>query len=321
MEKVLVTGGAGYIGSHTCKQLSKSNYEPIVFDNLSTGYKKFVKWGPLIVGDVRDTEHLKDIFLRYKPIAVIHFAAHAYVNESILYPNKYYSNNVAGTISLIQAMISSNIRFLVFSSTCAIYGITNAHFIDEKVIQNPINPYGQSKQMIEKILIDVANTNKLQFISLRYFNAAGADHELEIGEMHKPETHLIPLAIASSKINEKKLKIFGTNYNTPDGSAVRDYIHVEDLATGHIAALRYLNKNNCSDFFNLGSSKGTSVLEIITNLKNLGIDVNFIEEDKRVGDPPNLVANISKAKNKLGWKPSYKEINDILKTAILWHKK
>lgn len=321
MEKVLVTGGAGYIGSHTCKQLSKSNYEPIVFDNLSTGYKKFVKWGPLIVGDVRDTEHLKDIFLRYKPIAVIHFAAHAYVNESILYPNKYYSNNVAGTISLIQAMISCNIRFLVFSSTCAIYGITNAHFIDEKVIQNPINPYGQSKQMIEKILIDVANTNKLQFISLRYFNAAGADHELEIGEMHKPETHLIPLAIASSKINEKKLKIFGTNYNTPDGSAVRDYIHVEDLATGHIAALRYLNKNNCSDFFNLGSSKGTSVLEIITNLKNLGIDVNFIEEDKRVGDPPNLVANISKAKNKLGWKPSYKEINDILKTAILWHSK
>ncbi len=321
MKKILVTGGAGYIGSHTCKLLSRLNYEPIVYDNLSNGNKSFVKWGPLVEGDIRDTNLLESTLKYYRPDSVVHFAGLAYVNESILKPEKYYSNNVSGTISLAEAMIKSNIKKIVFSSTCAVYGLNRNKLISENTNQNPINPYGSSKKIVEKVLTDLEKIKKINFVSLRYFNASGADKELEIGELHDPETHLIPLAIMSSKKKNQILKVFGTDFNTPDGTAIRDYIHVEDLALGHVAALSFLEENDSSDFINLGSGKGTSVLEIINKLAKLGVKPNFINDNRREGDPESLVADISKAKRLLNWRPKFSDIDKILESAILWHNK
>lgn len=320
MRSILVTGGAGYIGSHACKMLSKEGYEPIVYDNLSTGHKDAVKWGPLIIGDLQDTTLLSDTLNQYKPDAVIHFAASAYVGESITNPFKYYLNNVGGTISLLNAMQENGINKLIFSSTCATYGTPSSHLINEECPQHPINPYGQSKLMIEKILLDLSITGQIQQVSLRYFNAAGNDKDGEIGENHSPETHLIPLAIQSAYGGEK-LKIFGTDFDTPDGTAIRDYIHVEDLAHAHITAIKYLASGGPSDFFNLGTGQGQSVREIITALNALGIVVNFCEEGRRPGDPSHLVADSSKARSILNWKPKYSNIDQILQTAIGWHIK
>lgn len=315
---ILVTGGAGYIGSHTSKRLASYGFEPICYDNLSTGHREFVKWGPLEIGDLHDTPLLIRALEKYKPAAVIHFAASAYVGESVIDPFKYYRNNVGGTLSLLDAMQKTNTRNIVFSSTCATYGKPNSDLIDESCPQLPINPYGQSKLMIEKILIDLAMQNKISQISLRYFNAAGADKNCEIGEKHDPETHLIPLAIQSA-LKGDLLRIFGTDFPTPDGTAVRDYIHVEDLADAHIKAVESIQAGMRSECINLGTGKGFSVNEVIKAIDSLGFHVNFKKSERRDGDPAYLVANANKAMQLLGWKPQFTQIEDILKTAIKWH--
>ncbi len=319
--RILVTGGAGYIGSHTSKSLAANGFEPICYDNLSTGHREFVKWGPLEEGNLHDTNLLVKIMQKYKPAAVIHFAASAYVGESVTDPFKYYQNNVGGTLSLLEAMQKTNIRKIVFSSTCATYGMPNPnhHLIDEDCPQSPINPYGQSKLMIEKILNDLAKQNKISQISLRYFNAAGASKDGEIGEKHDPETHLIPLAIESA-LKGNLLYIYGSDYPTPDGTAIRDYIHVEDLADAHIRAVETILIKTKSEFINLGTGKGFSVSEIIRALDSLGLHVNFKNTNRREGDPAYLIASANKAMQLLNWKPKYTQIEDILKTAINWHK-
>ena len=319
MKPILVTGGAGYIGSHTCKLLASSGYVPITYDNLSTGHKDAVRWGPLVKGSLQDTNLLSSALREYQPVAVIHFAASAYVGESVTNPFKYYQNNVGGTLSLLEAMKSQKINKIVFSSTCATYGTPNLKVISEDCPQNPINAYGQSKLMIEKILGDLALSGELEQISLRYFNAAGDDRDGEIGECHDPETHLIPLAIRSA-LGGAELKVFGTDFDTPDGTAVRDYVHVEDLGAAHILALEKLLSGGESDFINLGTGKGHSVHEIINSLERLGIKAVTKDTHRREGDPGYLVADNTKAKKVLNWHPQYTQIEDILKTAIHWHK-
>ena len=319
MKNILVTGGAGYVGSHTCKLLASSGYLPITYDNLSTGYEDAVKWGPLVQGDLSDIEKLSVTLKRFQPSAVIHFAGSSYVGESVSNPFKYYHNNVGGTISLLEAMRTQKIDKIVFSSTCATYGTPDLKAIDECCLQNPINPYGQSKLMIEKILTDLANQGQISQISLRYFNAAGDDRDGEIGERHDPETHLIPLAI-SSALGGSKLKVFGTDFATPDGTAVRDYIHVEDLAVAHLLAVEHLMSGARSDFINLGTGTGHSVRQIIASLKDLGLKVLSEDASRREGDPAYLVADCLKAKVILKWEAQYTNISSILETAIRWHK-
>ena len=319
MKKILVTGGAGYIGSHACKLVAKSGYEPICFDNLSTGYRDFVRWGPLIEGDLRDTSSLKETFQKFKPAAVIHFAGSSLVGESVQDPLKYFDNNVSGTISLLNVMKDSGIRNIVFSSTCATYGADSSSPIDESFPQNPINPYGMSKLMIERILNNLSSTKEISHVSLRYFNAAGADKDNEIGESHDPETHLIPLAI-NSALGGEELKIFGNDFPTKDGTAVRDYIHVEDLAAAHIKALEYLINGGKSDFINLGTGEGYSIKEILNILKDLGLNPHTINSPRREGDPAVLVANAAKAMKVLNWAPNY-NIRQILASAKKWHSK
>lgn len=316
---ILVTGGAGYIGSHTSKRLAAQGFEPICYDNLSTGHREFVKWGPLETGDLHDTALLVKILEKYKPAAIIHFAASAYVGESVVNPFKYYRNNVGGTLSLLEAMQKTNTRAIVFSSTCATYGMPNLDLIDEGCPQLPINPYGQSKLMIEKILIDLAHQNKISQISLRYFNAAGADRDAEIGEKHDPETHLIPLVIQSA-LRNSLLKIFGTDFPTLDGTAVRDYIHVEDLADAHIKAVKSIQTGIRSECINLGTGKGYSVNQVIQAIQELGYKVNYENTHRRQGDPAYLVADSRKAMELLNWQPYYTNIKEILRTAITWHK-
>jgi UDP-arabinose 4-epimerase len=320
MKTVVVTGGAGFIGAHTCKRLYQSGYNPVTYDNLSTGHKDFVKWGDLVVGDLQDLVKLTDTLVKYTPVAVIHFAASAYVGESVENPLKYYRNNVGGSLCLVEAMANSKIRHLVFSSSCATYGKPNKKIIDELTSQQPINPYGRSKLMFEQILQDLSIANQISYIALRFFNASGADKEAEIGELHEPETHLIPLAIQSANGGDK-LKIFGTDFATDDGTAVRDYVHVEDLADGHINALEYLLSGGSSETVNLGTGKGTSVYEVIRSLQNLGESVSYENSVRRIGDPSFLVADISKAFRLLKWKPKYPEINTTLLHALNWHKK
>ena len=320
VKKILVTGGAGYIGSHTCKALALAGFEPITYDNLSTGHADAVKWGPLVIGDLHDTLKLSACIYQHKPLAVVHFASSSHVGESVSNPFKYYQNNVGGSLSLLEAMRSQSLDKIIFSSTCAIYGAPNLKFIDEACPQQPINPYGKSKLMIEKILGDLSNQGQLKQISLRYFNAAGGDRDGEIGERHDPETHLIPLAIASA-LDGPELKIFGADYQTPDGTAVRDYLHVEDIGKAHILALEYLLSGGESNFINLGTGKGHSVKEIIICLQELGIQVRANNAPRREGDPSFLVANPLKANDLLKWQPEYANIKDILKTAITWHTK
>lgn len=320
MKKILVTGGAGYIGSHACKILHYNGYLPITYDNLVYGHQGAVQWGPFIAGDICDTKKLNETFKKYRPEAVIHFAAFAYVGESVEKPGKYYQNNVAGTINLLEVMRDCNCRDIIFSSTCATYGVPDQLPLDENSRQNPINPYGKGKLMIEQILEDYDKAYDLKYISLRYFNAAGADPEGTIGEDHDPETHLIPLAIETALGKRAVLEVYGTDYDTPDGTAIRDYIHVVDLSRAHMLALKYLQKNNNSDFFNLGTGAGTSVKEIINAVeKQSGLQLPIIYDGRRAGDPPILVASAEKAKKVLGWEPSRSDIDSIVKDAWNWH--
>jgi UDP-glucose-4-epimerase GalE len=318
---ILVTGGAGYIGAHACKALARAGYTPVTYDNLIYGHRSAVKWGPLEEGDIANRRRLEAVIDQYKPIAVMHFAAYAYVGESVENPSKYYHNNVAGALTLLEAMRNFGINKIIFSSTCATYGMPQQIPIAEGHPQNPINPYGRSKLMIEWILQDYAAAYGLKYVSLRYFNAAGADPDAEIGEDHNPETHLIPLVLDAALGKRDHVEIYGTDYDTPDGTCIRDYIHVTDLADAHLLALEYLLNGDKSDSFNLGNGNGFSVKEVIaTALKITGGDIPYLESGRRPGDPPVLIGSSDKIRKSLGWSPMYDSLEAIIETSWRWHQ-
>jgi UDP-glucose 4-epimerase len=317
---ILIVGGAGYIGSHTNKFLNLSGYETVVFDNFSRGHRNFVKWGLLNEGDLADIKQIRRCFQQHQIDAVMHFSAFAYVGESCADPHLYYTNNVSNTLNLLQVMMENNVDKLVFSSTCATYGIPEKIPIREDELQSPINPYGKSKLMIEQILQDYDQAYGLKSVCLRYFNAAGADPGCEIGEKHSPETHLIPRVIYAAMGIEKDISIFGSDYNTPDGTCIRDYIHVNDLADAHILALSYLKEKNISNQFNLGIGRGYSNLDVVEAVKEVsGKEFTVKYAPKRLGDPSVLISESEKARNVLGWEPEYEELNSIIQTAWKWH--
>lgn len=319
---VLVCGGAGYIGSHINKRLHAEGYETVVFDNLVYGHREAVKWGYFEQGDLSRVEEIEAVFEKYPIEAVFHFAAYAYVGESVAEPEKYYCNNVANTLNLLKVMRRYGCGKLIFSSTCATYGEPASVPITEDMPQRPINPYGASKLMAERIFQDYHNAYGLEFVVLRYFNAAGADPEGEIGESHDPETHLIPLVLDAASGKREAIKVFGTDYGTEDGSCVRDYIHVYDLATAHLLALHYLEQGKGSDFFNLGNEQGTSVLQVIDSVKRVtGRKFKTVLANRRPGDPAVLVGSSRKAQEILGWRPVYGEIDKIVEHAWKWHER
>jgi UDP-arabinose 4-epimerase len=319
---ILVTGGAGYIGSHTCKALSRAGYTPVTLDNMIYGHDWAVKWGPLVKGDILDAEVLDNVFAAHKPEAVLHFAAFAYVGESVSDPLKYYHNNVSGTLSLLAAMRRHKCGRIVFSSTCATYGTPEHLPLTEDHPQRPINPYGHSKLMMEQILRDFDTAYGIKHAALRYFNAAGADPDAEIGEDHDPETHLIPLVVYAAQGRRPQVEIFGADYDTRDGTCVRDYIHVTDLADAHIDALHYLVDKKESVVCNLGTGNGFTVREVIDMVEKVsGKKVPAKQGPRRAGDPHALYANARKAVEKLGWKPKYDNLEAIVSTAWGWHEK
>lgn len=319
---VLVTGGAGYIGSHTCKSLHLSGYLPVAYDNLRMGHEWAVQWGPLEKGDIRERARLLEVLKEYKPVAVIHLAASAYVGESVKDPLKYYRNNVAGTITLLEAMRELGPDLMVFSSSCAVYGLPTTSPIPEGHPRAPVNPYGMTKLIVERILKDSERAYGLKHLSLRYFNAAGADPELETGELHEPETHLIPLVLMAAAGLKPDVTVFGNDYPTPDGTCIRDYIHVSDLARGHVSALEYLESGASSAAFNLGAGRGSSVIEVIAVAKEVtGREITVRQGPKRPGDPPVLVAEAERAREALGWRPALSDLETIIRTAWGWTQK
>ena len=318
---ILIVGGAGYIGSHLNKEISKKGIKTVIFDNLSYGHRDFVKWGTFEKGDLGNIEDIRSVFRKYPIEAVMHFAAFTYVGESVEDPQKYYLNNVKNTLNLLQVMLEENVKYFVFSSTCATYGNPVEIPITENHPQNPINPYGKGKLIVETVLKDYSDAYGLKYASLRYFNAAGADPDGDVGELHDPETHLIPLILDVAVGKREDIKIFGTDYDTPDGTCIRDYIHVTDLAEAHILALEYLQNGGKSDFFNLGNGNGFSVKEVIeTARKVTGKNIKAAEADRRPGDPPILVGSSDKAKKTLNWNPKYDKLSKIIETAWNWHK-
>ncbi|MGC1310233.1 MAG: UDP-glucose 4-epimerase GalE [Phormidesmis sp.] len=324
-ETVLVTGGAGYIGSHTVLALKQKGYNVIVFDNLVYGHRELVEQVldvELIVGDIGDYALLCDVFEKYNISAVIHFAAFAYVGESYSNPGKYYQNNVVGTLTLLEAMRDSNIDKIVFSSTCATYGVPEKTPISESQLQQPINPYGMTKLTVERMLKDFDAAHGLKSVAFRYFNAAGADPAGQLGEDHSPETHLIPLVLLTALGQRASISIFGTDYPTPDGTCIRDYIHVSDLADAHILGLEYLLAGSESDVFNLGNGNGFSVKEVIDTARSVtGREILVVESERRQGDPPALVGASEKARRLLGWDPQYADLEKILTHAWQWHQR
>lgn len=318
---ILVCGGAGYIGSHINKQLNLEGYETIIFDNLIYGHREAVKWGTFVQGDLANIQDIEGVFSKYSIDAVFHFAAYAYVGESVMEPEKYYYNNVVNTLNLLKVMRKYGCNRIIFSSTCATYGEPRCVPITEGMAQSPINPYGMTKLTVERIFKDYQKAYGLQFVVLRYFNAAGADPDAEIGESHNPETHIIPLVLDAASGKREDIKVFGTDYPTPDGSCIRDYIHVTDLADAHLRALHYLEKGNKGDFFNLGNAIGTSVLEVVESVKRVtGRDFKVTLTDRRPGDPAKLVGSSEKARNILGWNPKYGDIDTIVAHAWKWHE-
>jgi UDP-arabinose 4-epimerase len=317
---ILVTGGAGYIGSHACKALSKSGYLPVTYDNLVSGHPWAVQWGPLEIGDISDHGRLTEVIRKYRPVAVMHFAAHAYVGESVLIPSKYYRNNVIGSLTLFDVMRENNIDKLVFSSTCATYGTPEKSPITEDNPLNPINPYGASKMMIERILKDYENAYAFHSISLRYFNAAGADLDGEIGEAHDPETHLIPLVLEAALGMRPVITIYGDDYDTPDGTCIRDYIHVSDIADAHVLALRALEYGSRTAAYNLGNGQGFSVKEVIKMAETItSKTIASAVTSRRIGDPARLIGDPSKAKVDLLWNAKHSNLEEILSSAWNWH--
>lgn len=318
---ILICGGAGYIGSHINKQLHKEGYETVVLDNLIYGHKEAVKWGTFIKGDLANIDEIEAVFEKYPIEAVYHFAAFAYVGESVLEPEKYYYNNVVNTLNLLQVMRKHGCNKIIFSSTCATYGEPEKVPITEDMPQNPINPYGMTKLTVERIFKDYRKAYGLQFAVLRYFNAAGADPDGELGESHTPETHLIPLVLDAASGKRADIKVFGIDYDTPDGSCIRDYIHVTDLADAHVRALRYLEAGGEGDFFNLGNTIGTSVLEVVESVKRVtGRDFTVTLSDRRPGDPAKLVGSSEKARRVLDWEPQYGAIDTIVSHAWNWYE-
>jgi UDP-glucose-4-epimerase GalE len=318
---VLVTGGAGYIGSHACKALAGAGYTPVTFDSLIYGHREAVKWGPLIEGDLADRNLLNAVMRDYSIEAVVHFAAFAYVGESMQEPGKYFHNNVTNTINLLEAMRDNDIASIVFSSTCATYGMPQHLPIDESHPQVPVNPYGESKLFIEKALHWFGVAHGIRSVALRYFNAAGADPDGEIGEQHDPETHLIPLIIETALGQREAIDVYGTDYPTPDGTAIRDYIHVRDLAEAHVLALGYLFDEGESTCINLGTGQGYSVREVIDAVaKCSGRNITTRECPRRAGDPAELVADARRARQLLQWSPDWSSLEQIIETAFRWHE-
>jgi len=320
MAAILVTGGAGYVGSHACKALAAAGHTPVVYDNLGRGHRELVKWGPLEVGDLADGARLDEVFARHRPGAVMHFAAFAYVGESVEDPARYWRNNVGGTLELVEAMRRADVRVLVFSSSCSTYGVPERTPIAEDAPQRPINPYGATKLAIERMLADYAAAYGLRSASLRYFNAAGCDPDGETGELHDPETHVIPRVLMAATGEIGHVEVFGTDYPTPDGTCLRDYVHVADLARGHVQALEYLARGGATTAVNLGTGRGFSVREVIAAAGEVtGRRIPVREAPRRPGDPPVLVADPARAQALLGFAPRYTELAPIVATAWRWH--
>jgi UDP-arabinose 4-epimerase len=318
---VIVTGGAGYIGSHACKALEAAGFLPVTLDNLVYGHEWAVKWGPLVKADLAAITAIDEVFAAYHPIAVLHFAAFAYVGESVTAPEKYYRNNVGGTLNLLDIMLRHKCRNIVFSSTCATYGVPATLPISEDQIQRPINPYGWSKLMVEQILADYERAHAIRYCALRYFNAAGADPGGSIGEDHSPETHLIPLLIDATLGRRPPVEIFGTDYSTSDGTAVRDYIHVGDLAEAHVRALAHLLEGRASACLNVGTGRGHTVREVVRAVQSVtGRQVPLMHSQRRAGDPPTLIADPRRATEILGWQPRTANLETIVTTAVRWHE-
>jgi len=320
-KRILITGGAGYIGSHAMKEADRFGYEAVAFDNLSLGHSWAVPRRSLIKGDLAREADILKALRKVKPLAVMHFASHAAVGESVANPQKYYRENLTNAMNLFSAMLKTKVDYFIFSSTCATYGEPRLMPIPEEHPQNPVNPYGDSKLMIERILTWYGQAYGLKSTFLRYFNAAGADASGTIGEVHEPEAHLIPLVLDAALGRRKEITVFGTDYPTPDGTCVRDYIHVTDLAVSHYLALKFMIEKGMGDHFNLGTGRGYSVKEVIAETQRVTgriIPVNF--GTRRPGDPPELVGKTDKAQNLLGWKAEHSSLENILKTAWNWHK-
>jgi len=318
-KKILITGGAGYIGSHANLELAAKGYETVVLDNLVYGHREFVQEGEFVLGDINDPACLDLVFSKHEIDAVMHFAAFTYVGESVQDPAKYYANNMGGALSLLEAMRRAGVKRFIFSSTCATYGVPQQIPLTESHPQKPINPYGWTKFMIEQVLADYSAAYGMQYVALRYFNAAGADPQGRVGEDHDPETHLIPLAIEAAIDPERELSIFGTDYDTPDGTCIRDYIHVTDLAQAHIRAYEYLRDGGASQYFNLGNGQGFSVREVIDCVSRVaGRAVRAKEGPRRAGDPAQLVGSSERVRSVLGWEPQYANLETIVKNAWDW---
>ncbi len=320
-ESVLVAGGAGYIGSHTAKRLAERGYHPVVLDNLSRGHRWAARWGTFVEADLADRDAVRQALLEHRIRAVMHFAAHAYVGESVRSPAAYYRNNVANTLTLLEAMLEVESDLFIFSSTCATYGEPEQVPIPEDHPQNPINPYGRTKLAVERMLADFGTAYGLRHVNLRYFNAAGADPDGLLGEAHDPETHLVPLVLEVALGQRPHIAIFGTDYPTPDGTCVRDYIHVTDLADAHVLALEHLLGGGASRSYNLGNGQGYSVREVIEGVGRLtGRPIPVLEARRRPGDPAVLVGSSDRIRTELGWAPRYAALDAILETAWRWHR-
>ena len=321
-QSILVTGGAGYIGSHACKTLARAGYRPVVYDNLSRGRREAARWGPLVEGDIGDSSRLGAAIKEHEVTAVMHFAALAYVGKSVGDPALYYRNNLGGSLSLLEAMRETGVGEIVFSSSCATYGTPDTVPIRETAPQRPVNPYGETKLAVERALHWYGPAYGIRSVSLRYFNAAGADSDGEIGKSHEPETHLVPLVLAAALGRRPGIEVFGTDYPTPDGTAIRDYIHVDDLADAHLRALERLRAGGDSIALNLGTGRGHSVREVIATAEAIsGHKIAVREAPRRPGDPPALVADPSLAAETLGWQAQHSDLDTILRTALAWHRR
>ncbi|MEE3317473.1 MAG: UDP-glucose 4-epimerase GalE [Pseudomonadota bacterium] len=321
MKNVLVTGGAGYIGSHACKVLRDQGYVPVTYDNLSTGWEDAVKFGPFERGDLHDRARLDEVFAKYQPVAVMHFAAFSQVGEAMREPGKYWHNNVGGSLVLIEVAVAAGCLNFVFSSTCATYGDQDGVVLDENSAQMPLNAYGASKRAIEDILTDFGASDGLNSVIFRYFNVAGCDPDGEVGEFHQPETHLIPLMLDAIEGKRPALTVFGTDYPTPDGTCIRDYVHVMDLVDAHVLGLKWLEDGKGSRVFNLGTGKGFSVREVIDHSSSVtNKPVPIVEGDRRAGDAVALVSGSTRANAELGWSPERSTLQRMISDAWRWHQ-
>ncbi|GAA3858095.1 UDP-glucose 4-epimerase GalE [Celeribacter arenosi] len=320
-ETVLVTGGAGYIGSHACKALRSAGYTPVTFDNLSTGWEAAVKFGPFEQGDLLDRARLDEVFQKHRPVAVMHFAAFSQVGESMQDPGKYWRNNVIGSLTLVEAAVAAGCLNFVFSSTCATYGDQDNVVLDENTPQFPINSYGASKKAIEDILVNFEQAYGLKSVIFRYFNVAGCDPDAEVGEFHQPETHLIPLMLDAIAGKRDALTIFGTDYETPDGTCIRDYVHVCDLVDAHVLGLKWLEGDKGSRVFNLGTGSGFSVREVVDESRAVtNMEVPIVEGARRAGDCTKLVSGSERAVTELGWRPERSTLPLMIADAWKWHQ-